>query len=198
MKILAAIAVLLLAGMTPAFAQGWHDRQGNPIAETSATKSVEGFAGMLVVTPDADWQEKWNTPAEDIPHFTEASEVRLGGKLQVLIFFSNPLLDADRLADVTCDLEVIRPDGSKGVDQQDIECYQGPIPNDPANLYMAKPSLQFIAEAGDLPGEWTMRVTLRDNHRGVGMILEKKVALVVGGNAPKPPAGDPSGARETS
>jgi hypothetical protein len=185
MKTFAAIVILLLAGMVPALAQGWQDRQGNPIAETSATKSVEGFAGMLVVTPDTDWQEKWNTPAEVIPHFTEASEVRVGGKLQVLIFFSNPQLDADRLADVTCDLEVIRPDGSKGVNEQDIECYQGPIPNEPANLYMAKPSLQFIAEAGDLPGEWTMRVTMRDNHRGVGMILEKKVTLLADGHAPE-------------
>ena len=185
MNISAACIAALLLGATPAFAQGWHDRHGSPIPETSSTKSVEGFAGMLMVTPDADWQEKWNTPAEAVPHFTEASEVRLGGKLQILIFFSNPLLDADRLADVTCDLEVIRPDGSKGVDEQDIECYQGPIPNEPAHLYMAKPSLQFIAEAGDLPGQWTMRVTLRDNHRGVGMILTKKVILVADGIAPE-------------
>lgn len=181
MNISAACIAALLLGATPAFAQGWHDRHGSPIPETSSTKSVEGFAGMLMVTPDADWQEKWNTPAEAVPHFAEASEVRLGGKLQILIFFSNPQLDADRLADVTCDLEVIRPDGSKGVDEQDVECYQGPMPNEPAHLYMAKPSLQFIAEAGDLPGEWTMRVTLRDNHRGVGMILEKKVILVADG-----------------
>ena len=185
MRTFAAFAAALLFGATSAFAQGWHDRQGNPIAETSSTKSVEGFAGMLMVTPDADWQEKWDTPREVIPHFTEASEVRMGGKLQILIFFSNPLLDADRLADITCDLQVIRPDGSKGVNEQDIECYQGPISGEPASLYMARPSLQFVAEAGDLPGTWTMRVTLRDNHRGVGMVLEKEVTLVADARAPE-------------
>ncbi|WP_162314028.1 hypothetical protein [Pseudoxanthomonas yeongjuensis] len=185
MKIPVALIAALLSGATPAFAQGWHDRQGNPIPDTSSTKSVEGFAGMLMVTPDADWQEKWNTPREVIPHFNEASEVRVGGKLQILIFFSNPQLDAGRLADVTCDLEVIRPDGSKGVNEQDVECYQGPISGEAASLYMARPSLQFVAEVGDLPGVWTMRVTLRDNHRGVGMILEKKVALVAGEITPE-------------
>lgn len=185
MKTFAAFAAALWFAAMPAFAQGWQDPQGNPIHETSSMKSVEGFAGALIVTPDADWQEKWNTPAEVVSHFTEASEVRLGGKLQVLIFFSNPQLDAERLADVSCDLEVIRPDGSKGVDQQDVECYRGPIPNEPAHLYMARPSLQFIAEEGDLPGEWTMRVTLRDNHRGVGMVLEKKVVLVADGKVPE-------------
>ena len=50
---------------------------------------------------------------------------------------------------------------------------------------MARPSLQFIAEAGDLPGEWTLRVTLRDNHRGVGMVLEKKVVLVADAETPE-------------
>jgi hypothetical protein len=30
-----------------------------------------------------------------------------------------------------------------------------------------------------------MRVTLRDNHRGVGMVLEKKVTLVADGIAPE-------------
>jgi hypothetical protein len=71
------------------------------------------------------------------------------------------------------------------VDEQDVECYQGPISGEPASLYMARPSLQFVAEAGDLPGPWTMRVTLRDNHRGVGMILEKKVTLLADGHAPE-------------
>lgn len=184
-KIAVALIVALLSGATPASAQGWRDPQGNAIAGTASMKSVEGFAGALIVTPDADWQEKWNTPSEVVPHFSEASEVRPGGKLQLLIFFSNPQLDAGRLADVGCDLEVIRPDGSKGVDEQDVECYRGPIPNEPAHLYMARPSLQFIAEAGDLPGEWTLRVTLRDNHRGVGMVLEKKVVLVADAETPE-------------
>lgn len=179
-----ALAALLMVGTTPAFAQGWHDRQGNPVPETSASKSVEDFAGLLIVTPDMDWQEKWDTPVDVTPEFRGASEIELGGRLAILIFFSNPMLDADRRADVTCDLEVIRPDGSKGVNEQDIECYQGPIPGDPRSVYMAKPSLQFLAEEGDLPGIWTMRATLRDNLRGVGMILEKTVTLLASAPAP--------------
>lgn len=169
---------LLLAGIAPAGAQ-WIDRQGGPVPETPAAKSVEGFGGVLITTADADWREKWDTPANVTPHFSETDEVSLGGTVTTLIMFSNPMLDADRRADVTCDLQVIRPDGSFSMNMDDTECYQGPILADPTHVYMAKPSLQFLAEPSDPPGVWTMKVTLRDNLRGVGMKLEKQVTLKV-------------------
>lgn len=168
--------VLLLAVAAPASAQ-WINRQGEPLPETPAAKSVEGFGGVLVTTADKDWKEKWNTPAEDTPHFSEANEISLGGTVTTLILFSNPLLDTERHADVTCDLQVIRPDGSFSMDIQDTECYQGLLSADPAHVYLAKPSLVFLAETGDPPGVWTIKVTLRDNLRGVGMKLEKQVTL---------------------
>src|SRR5262245_50485976 len=85
---------------------GWLDDHGRLLPDSDFRKSIRGFAGMLLVTPDEDWQEKWNTPSSVVVHFNEAHEVSRGGKLFVLIFFSNPKLAVDGMVDVTCDLEV--------------------------------------------------------------------------------------------
>jgi hypothetical protein len=55
---------------------------------------------------------------------------------------------------------------------------QGPIPGNPMNIYLSKPMLRFVAESTDGPGRWSVRVTLKDNLRGVSLPLEASFNLL--------------------
>ena len=79
-------------------------------------KSKKGFGGWVIVTSDKDWEEKWNTPPENVPRFNEAVNVNYGDSLTTLTFIINPALDAVGEANVLCDIQVVRPDNSFSVD----------------------------------------------------------------------------------
>jgi hypothetical protein len=173
-----ALAFLFAFAVPAASAQGWHDGQGRLTPESPSQKFFDGFGGWIVVTSDADWRQKWDTPASVAPRFNTAKTVRVGGKLTALIFFSNPKLNAANLADVTCDLKVVRPDGTVSTDLHNVECYKGPMPGNPANIYLSKPAVQFVAESTDVPGVWSVQVNLKDNLRGVSLPLEATFSLL--------------------
>ena len=62
--------LILISSIAKAEEGGWRDKDGNPVPNTDSMNSIDGFGGWLIVTPDKDWEEKWNTPSEDIPHFS--------------------------------------------------------------------------------------------------------------------------------
>jgi len=156
---------LAIALATSARAQEltWKDLQGKPIPETEARRSKNGLGGSLLVTSDADWQEKWNTPAETIPEFKEAKSVGRGQRIFVLIFFANPRLDADGRANLSCDLDVTRPDGSVSTHQAGVACFQEKLLGGPYQTYVAAPVIGFVGDAADPAGTWTVQVSLKDN-----------------------------------
>ena len=170
---------LLLLGAA-AFAQdsAWKDEDGNPVPESESRKSQDGFSGMLLVTPDQDWQEKWETPESHIPRFTEAERVSVGGVLTIMIFFSNPLEDQSGSARVQCDLRVIRPDRTYSVDLNGAECFSGSLAGRPHNVRLSGVLLQFVAEPTDLPGTWTTEVRLTDVVRDVHLDMRTTFELV--------------------
>src|SRR5438046_8061111 len=109
--------ILLLAvcfALEPAVAAetAWHSRDGKPIPDTESRKSANGFGASLVVTPDEDWETKWNTPPETVPTFREARTVKRGGVVTILIFFANPQTDSRNTANVLCELSLLRTDAS--------------------------------------------------------------------------------------
>jgi hypothetical protein len=154
----------------------WHDEQGKPRPNTSSHKFINGFGGMLLVTPDKDWQRKWQTPSVVVPHFNEAHSVAKGGQLFILIFFSNPAVASDGQADISCRLEVVRPNGSFSI-QQDAVCWQGPLTGPATQVFLAAPSLAFVGDPPDPVGKWLVRVVLKDNIRGVTVPLQTSFVL---------------------
>ena len=104
---------------------GWRSRDGKPVENTASQRSVQGFGGWLVVTPDADWEQKWNTPKENTPSFNTADEVHQGETLTILVFFANPRLDQQRHLKVTCDIRVTRPDKTLSLNERGVACAEG-------------------------------------------------------------------------
>ncbi|HEY2346731.1 MAG TPA: hypothetical protein VGH80_12790 [Xanthomonadaceae bacterium] len=125
----------------------------------------EGFGGWVVVTSDANWQAKWETPSTTMPSFTVARDLARGKKAFVLIFFANPQLDRAGQANVTCDIELTRPDGSASMKQSDAVCFSGQLGSDAHATYLSTQVIGFVGNPGDPAGTWRVKVTLKDNNR---------------------------------
>ena len=155
----------------------WKDEAGGPSPETEFRKSKDGFGGWLVVTPDNDWKEKWNTSPETVPHFETADIVERGKRLTVLIFFVGPAADAKNNVDVTCDIKSIRPDGGLSINEHDLPCLKGQLHGTPSNIRLAGPVIKFVGEPKDPAGKWMIEVTLKDNQRHLELPLKTSFTL---------------------
>jgi hypothetical protein len=170
----AAIFGLLALIALPGVAEesGWRDKDGNRLPDTPTRQSSNGFAGNIILTPDADWKAKWERP--DTPHYNAADKVKPGQTVTLLVLYGNPKPGADGNVKVMCDIQVIRPDGSFSVDEKDLVCAEGKLAGSPYDMRLAKYTPQFTGEPGDAPGTWIMRVRLTDAVRNVSVQLEQK------------------------
>jgi hypothetical protein len=174
----AALLAVLLAASATAAESGRKDKDGNPVPASESQKSVAGFGGLLVATPDKDWQKKWNTSPETIPYFSGGSAVKKGGELFILTMFSNPKLDASGTASVSMDIDVTRPDGSSSSHAENAVCAQGKIDGPLDHLYLCGQVIEFVGEPADPVGTWSVRIVLKDDVRKVSMTLAKNFELV--------------------
>ena len=174
MKITVLIFMVLLTALSlPVTANNtWLDAQGHPAAESDSSKSIDGFSGMLLVTPDQDWADKWNTSPQTVPHFSSANEVVDGNTLFMLTFFAGAGRDSTGKTNVLCDFSMIRPDGSKSIEQTDAPCFQVELEEDSNSTFMAPAVVGYLAEPTDQRGTWTFRMTLKDKVRGVELPLK--------------------------
>jgi len=91
---------------------------------------------------------------------------------------ANPLLDGRGLANVTCDIDVLRSDGSTSIHQVDTPCFNGTITGSPNQMFMSFATLEFTGERSDPIGRWVVRVALKDNVRHVEVPLMTSFELV--------------------
>lgn len=176
-SVLIACVFLTLACSADAEEALWKDPAGNPAPSTESRKSKNGFGGWLLVTPDLDWKKKWETSPETVPQYKTSEVVKRGEKLFVLIFFVHPAVDSQGNADVTCDVESVRPDGTFGIKQKDVVCLRGKLVGNPYYIRLAPGVIEFIGEPKDPAGKWTVRVTLKDNLRRVRLPLRTSFTL---------------------
>jgi hypothetical protein len=155
----------------------WKDDKGNPAPNTEFRSAKDDFGGWLFITPDADWKQKWETSPETLPNFRVSDRVHQGEKLFILIFFSNPKADKQNNVDVTCDIELTRPDGTSSINQKDAVCYRGKLAGNPYNVRLSAPILQFTGEPKDPNSKWILRVVLKDNQRKTALPLKTSFTL---------------------
>jgi len=177
MRVLFFVVFLLIACV--AFAQErWHDEHGHATPDTDARKSISGFGGWVLITADAAWQAKWETPSHTAPRLTEAKNVSRGQRIFILTFFANPRLNSAGEANITCDIDVTRPDGTTSTHQTDAGCFKGVLKTAPRYTYLSAPVLGFVGDPGDPAGEWLVRVTLKDNIGHVVVPLKSSFVLL--------------------
>jgi hypothetical protein len=172
-------ALLVLMSTAPAFAQDlfWKDAQGNPVPDRPSQKSVNGVGGWLLVTPDEDWEAKWNTAAENIPAFKEADTVNISQHLFILIFIASPTRAKNGDVDITRDIEVQKPDHSYSTREKNLACLKGHLPGPQSTLYLSEQIVGFVGEKTDPPGKWLVRILLKDTVKHVTIPLETSFTL---------------------
>lgn len=156
----------------------WLLADGTPAPNTDSQKSIKGFGGWLLVTPDKDWEKKWNTPVENTPSFSVAKEVEIGEELTILPFFVNPKLNDDKLVNILCDISVQKPDGSFSFDERGIPCATGIYEGDVNSVLLANTVVKYVGEEGDAFGEWVVRFKFTDAIRNVSVPLKTSFTLV--------------------
>lgn len=147
-------------------------------ANDKSSNSEDGFGALLIVTSDKDWESKWNTPKDTVPHFTRAHSVKRGDSLTILIFFVNPKADQQNSVNVLCDIKAIRPDGSVSINESNLLALKGELLGNPKNIRLAKPVIQFIGEPKDPLGEWKIEVSVKDMVRSVSVPVKASFILV--------------------
>lgn len=179
MKNVFLLALVGLLWINPAYSESayWRNQHGDPLAETDSRKSQDGFAGSLLAVTDADWKQKWQTPPETTPNFTQAGVVDYGTKVFFLIFFSNPGQDDRQNSNVRCDLKIIDPTGAAILTKQDMVCFSGQVGSSPLNQYLSAPVISFAADPGDPAGTWLVEVKLQDRVRQLELPLRTTFEL---------------------
>lgn len=164
------LTVFAASGVLAEDAAGWRDAQGKQVPDSDSRKSSKGFGGMILLTPDADWQEKWERP--ETPRFNTTDKVKTGGNIVALVFFTNPALDKNGHMRILCDIRLTRPDGSVSTDVKDEVCAEGPIQGDLHNVRLVKHLMGFVGEATDAPGVWTFEYELTDAVRDASVTVK--------------------------
>ena len=157
---------------------GWVDKDGNRVPNQDNIKSINGFGGWLVVTPDKDWVQKWETPTESIPRFSEATEVKYGEELTILPFFINPKVDSSGNIDIFCHIKITRPDNTVSIDQDNIPCANGKLHGDPENIRLTQTVIKYVGEKSDPPGIWLVEFTIFDKNRNTVIPLKTRFSLI--------------------
>jgi hypothetical protein len=183
------IAALLASGMSavvhlsiPSRARAddsvWLGPDRSRWPDTEFRKTKNDFAALLLVTPDLDWQRKWNTPPDTIPRFRQAKTMRIGERVVILTFFVNPKIDEHREAHVRCSIRITRPDQTVAVNQQGIACLEGELKGNLNYVRMSPAVIEFLGEATDPLGEWVVDVEVEDVVRNTTLPLRVRVTLL--------------------
>lgn len=181
--LLSLLLVVASAVMAPAFAddqKGWL-QDGNPVAGTDSRKTVSGFGASLIITADPDWESEWDTPSEIVPMFSSVENLKRGEQADILVFFTNPALDAAGEVDVTYDLKITGPD-KRVTENPGLKGFAGPLAGPPANTYLAGNIIRFVGEPADPLGEWVVDVVVHDRHRRVSIPLRARFTLTLTGD----------------
>lgn len=146
--------------------------------DTEFRKTKDDFSGVLLVTPDLDWRQKWNTPPDTIPRFREAKTVKVGERIVVLTFFVNPKTDDKRHVNVTCGIKVTRPNKTISVNERNIPCMRGSLIGDPSYIRLSPAVIEFVGENTDPLGRWLVEVDIEDANRKTTLRLQTQFTLI--------------------
>lgn len=180
--------LILASGMAVAglFAPVAMPLEGTAIAQSDPPPTLQTRDGELstvvLITSDADWLEKWNTPASNIPQFTTASQLKAGQTATLLIFFSG-LVPAEGRLKALCTIKIRKPNGVTDGLPESV-CYDQMSLGQRKNVLLADARVEFRAEAGDPEGLWLFRVILRDSHSSSRTVSEVGVRLLGDGGNP--------------
>lgn len=134
---------------------------GKPVSDKPNLNIVNGFSVMLFLTDNPRIFEERNTKTPlNIEPLTKA---RRNIPIHAVILMSDPGVDSAGAADVTVDLAVRKPGGGIFAQTKDSVCWKGKYVAPAHSLQLSKGRMAIQINPGDLPGIYTVEITVRDN-----------------------------------
>ena len=177
MKIIYILILLLLSPLSHAEDGIWLGSDKDIWIETEYRKVKDDFGGLLLVTPDLNWQKKWETSSESVPYFNEAKSVKVGEKIVILSFFTNPKLNEKKEAHVLCSIKVTRPDNTESTNYKNITCIKGKPQTPPNYIFLSPAIINYSGETTDPLGTWVVEVSINDVFRKTVLNLKTSFKL---------------------
>jgi hypothetical protein len=168
-KIIFTVLVIALASV--AVSAQW--KKGDEKAEdTSERKSVNGFAGHLIIVEDPKgFIEEWSKPKT--PTIKPVTNVKRGEVVGAFVLFAGCKPDNDGVCNSEVDYAVIKPDGSVYAERKSQPLWKEQAP--PAqNIQLSRAILGIRIESKDPAGEYKVRAKVSDLNAGITFELETK------------------------
>lgn len=136
------------------------------------------FWADLFIMPESELSE-FEKPSDQKLKISTLSEVTIGDRVALKLLFSAMELQANSMADVTFDTEMIRPDGTKSetATHSDLPARVGKI-GAPLNVHNSDAVLILTFDPEDLRGTYTINVVARDNIGGSEIAITKEFELI--------------------
>ncbi len=144
----------------------------------AVSREAKGLHGLLLMTPDPDWQAKWDTPADTTPYIATTTEIYLGDTLSILGFVANPATDQQGEVNIFCAIQLVNATGKAVVAQPEVPCLEGKLSGPAKHSYLLPVGAQVLAELSDEPGRWTVHYQITDKHRAVTLKLQAHFDLI--------------------
>jgi hypothetical protein len=184
---IAAAASLALSAAAPppgppTGSKGILDEKGRQVVDP-AHQAKNGFAAILLVTPDLDaLVAQWVKP--ETPHIETTREIVRGEVVYGAFVFAGCRPAADGNCKVTVTFSMVAPNGTPyGKDHQAPAWTHAPGPGN--NFLLSEGSLGFSLDPPDPLGRYLLRAAVKDEVAGTELHLEQPIEAVA---AHKPPA----------
>ena len=173
MRIVTAFLMLVLVGATFAAAQ-WKKGEER-VADTPDRKSVNGFAGHLIVVEDPRaFVEEWQKP--ETPKITPVSEVKRGVVIGAFVLFAGCKPDTQGHCNSEVDYAVYRPDGTLYAERKEQPLWKEEAPPAP-NIQLSRAILAIRMEKNDPAGDYKVKAKVTDLNASISFELETKFRL---------------------
>ncbi|MET1111940.1 MAG: hypothetical protein ABWX67_10490 [Allosphingosinicella sp.] len=171
--------ILLALALTPTAAQPapkapfvWQDGD-RPLPPHPSRAARDGFAAMMLVTPDADaFIAEWQKP--ETPNVATTERIARDKPVFAMLLVAGCRPAADGNCRVAAEFRMKRPDGAPYGEARRGLALDGP-PAPGGNLQLAMATLGFSLDPPDPPGRYTIVATLTDEIAGVTLTVEQSV-----------------------
>ncbi len=171
------LITILLFTVSIGFAQGWRDKQGNPIPDNSWSKSIDGFGAQMLSVDEKAFLRSWNTPSESVG-VTIVDKVHRGTEVIFPIIFAGCKKDMNGTCKLTGLYRVLKPDMSPyGNAPKDMTMFEGK-PEAGYKLNLASNYIKIIFDPDDKAGKYTVRAKVTDSIARVSLELSRPIWLV--------------------
>ena len=143
------------------------------VSEEPQTK--DGFGSMLCFTEDLEFPKKFHEGG-DI-RLDATTNVSVGKPFLMVVIFFGPGLPESKEPQLTMDILISKPDGTKYMKAEGAEVWFGQYRYSESSIQLANSIVKITIEPGDPIGSYKAEVKIKDAIKNVEIDLEKEFTV---------------------